>query len=245
MKLFSIKGLIGLFVLLLGVLSLLNAFNLIDNSNYSYSIFDFWPLFIIFPSLNFSFSALKRRSVLDMVFSFLLLAFGISLLGRNLGFEAFENINLNLAFQIGFPIILIIFGISLLTGKKSIGGTHYAIMSGIEQKNSGWQLKSSSYLAFWGGAELDIRKAEILEDETILNLTAIMGGIEVKVPDDIKVICEGKVFLGGVEQLGEEIGGVLTSNSINRNPKLPDDHPNKNKVIKIYSNVILGGISVN
>ena len=44
---------------------------------------------------------------------------------------------------------------------------------------------------------MDLTAAEIPDGETLLDLTAIMGGIDVKIPPDLAVVYEGTAILGG------------------------------------------------
>ena len=94
-------------------------------------------------------------------------------------------------------------------------------------------------IAFMGGINLDLTVAEIPETDTVLNLTAIMGGIEVKVPDDVNVECEGTAILGGVTFLGESAGGVISSRRFGTR----EVDMSKKKVI-IHSRTIMGSVEV-
>lgn len=48
-----------------------------------------------------------------------------------------------------------------------------------------------------GGVELDFREASLLEGETVVEVFAIMGGVEIIVPPDIDVRASGTGILGG------------------------------------------------
>jgi predicted membrane protein len=169
---------------------------------------------------------------------------GVILIANRIEFEPLM-FDLSSLWQLIIPAILIIAGLSLLTGKKKIGTSHYAVLSGLERKKGTWQLSSESYVAILGGIELDISLAELPAQETHLDLTAILGGIEIKVPRDLTVICEGQSIFGGVEQLGDESGGIFTSKKQTRHePQLSTEHPNYGKVLKITSSTVLGGIEI-
>lgn len=86
-------------------------------------------------------------------------------------------------------------------------------MSGIELESQGWKPTSGGYTAFMGGIDLDLRAAEIPEGEAVVNLTAVVGAIEVKLPRDLEVDCRGTPVLGGVTLLGEEAAGLFASRS--------------------------------
>ena len=52
-------------------------------------------------------------------------------------------------------------------------------------------------LAFMGGIELDFREANLLEGETIVDVLAFMGGVNIIVPPEVDVQTDGVGFLGG------------------------------------------------
>ncbi|MDD4331909.1 MAG: LiaF-related protein [Methanosarcinaceae archaeon] len=79
-------------------------------------------------------------------------------------------------------------------GSKS---SSFAILRGLESRKKGWQLEDKSYLALMGGIDLDLTVADIPDREIYLDLTAIMGGVDIKVPEDLNVLCYGSAFLGG------------------------------------------------
>ncbi len=100
--------------------------------------------------------------------------------GRNLGFYSAD---FSRVWHVVWPLAIILLGWSLLRGVTAPGGTHWAVT--IELKNKGWKLESGAYTAFVGGVDLDLTAADILDGEIVLNLTAVMGGVEVKVPRDL------------------------------------------------------------
>ncbi|TDE36389.1 DUF1707 and DUF2154 domain-containing protein [Actinomadura sp. 6K520] len=54
--------------------------------------------------------------------------------------------------------------------------------------------------AFWGGGKIDLRDARFAEPETTIRAFAIMGGVEIVVPDDITVHVKGLGIMGGFDQ---------------------------------------------
>jgi len=166
----------------------------------------------------------------------ILIIIGALILGRNLGIYRFD---FSFVWRIFWPVILILIGWSILRGTTSTGGTHWAIMSGIELRNKGWKLESGNMLAFMGGINLDLTVAEIPEKETVLNLTAIMGGIDVRVPDDVSIECEGTAILGGVRFFDESAGGLISSRRFSGT----EVDTSKKKVV-VYCRTIMGGIEI-
>ncbi|MBP2026328.1 putative membrane protein [Acetoanaerobium pronyense] len=103
-----------------------------------------------------------------------------------------------------------------------------------------WDIKDGSYTAFMGGVELDISKAKFLKEEVNINLTAVMGGIEILVPRDVTIHCKGTAVLGGLEFIGKESGGVFSNLTGDYIPQI------KSKgTIFFNCNVLMGEITIN
>ncbi|MEC3979464.1 DUF1707 SHOCT-like domain-containing protein [Amycolatopsis sp. H20-H5] len=74
-----------------------------------------------------------------------------------------------------------------------------AVMSGATRKGS-WVLPPNhNSFAFWGGVEIDLRQARFTEKNSTITAVAIMGGIDIVVPDDINVDVTGIGFMGAFE----------------------------------------------
>ena len=72
-----------------------------------------------------------------------------------------------------------------------------ALMSGSKAKGRWRAAPSVKAVAFWGGCELDFRRAEIDTPEVRVTAIAVMGGIEVVVPEGIDVELTGLAVMGG------------------------------------------------
>jgi class 3 adenylate cyclase len=102
-----------------------------------------------------------------------------------------------------------------------------AVMSGQARKGR-WRIEGqTSVVAVMGGAQIDLRDAEIAGDEIVVTCVAIMGGIEVIVPEGVEVHVSGIPFMGGFE------------NKIADVPVLPGT-----PVIKINGLALMGGVDV-
>ncbi|KAB3525678.1 cell wall-active antibiotics response protein [Alkaliphilus serpentinus] len=229
---FRSRWIFGILIIILGVTFLLNNLD-ITNFDVSQLISIYWPVILILIGLNLVTNIDSKGEIVSgIIIAFL----GVVFLGRNTGLF---DIDLSIFWKLFWPSIIIIAGISLMTGKHNVGKSNFAILGGIEKKREPWALESGSYTAFMGGVELDLTIADIPEGETILDLTAIMGGIDIIVPRDITVHCQGTVILGGLELLDKSTGGIISSTKAERVLDGPT-----NKTIKIYSRAIMGGIDV-
>ncbi|WP_181771775.1 DUF1707 SHOCT-like domain-containing protein [Amycolatopsis pittospori] len=78
-------------------------------------------------------------------------------------------------------------------------GASIAVMSGASRKGSWVVPPQHNSFAFWGGTDIDLRHARFAEKNTTITAVAIMGGIDIIVPDDINVDVTGIGFMGAFE----------------------------------------------
>lgn len=109
-------------------------------------------------------------------------------------------------------------------------GSHssIAVMSGVDRKGSWVVPRQHNSFAFWGGIELDLRTARFAEQYTTITAVAIMGGIDIVVPDDIRVEVEGFGLMGAFDSKGTA-----------------PEHPSPNgPVLRINGFAFWGGVTV-
>jgi len=73
-----------------------------------------------------------------------------------------------------------------------------AIMGGYERSSDTASFRSASLTAFMGGCELDLRHALMAGEEAVVDVMAVMGGIEIRVPTNWTVEVKVLPLLGGV-----------------------------------------------
>lgn len=74
-----------------------------------------------------------------------------------------------------------------------------AIMSG-QRRRGRWRVSERTVaFAFWGSVQLDLRGAVIESPEITISAVAIMGGVDIVVPEGIPVELDGFVLMGGRE----------------------------------------------
>ncbi len=94
-------------------------------------------------------------------------------------------------------------------------GRVVAILGGASRKGSWEPPARLQVLALMGGVELDFREADLLEGETVVEVLAVMGGVNIVVPPDIDVEASGVGFLGGF--------GSLSSQAKDAEGRFPDE----------------------
>ncbi len=81
------------------------------------------------------------------------------------------------------------------------------IMSGVVRKGPWVVPEHINCVAIMGGIELDFTGAQLSGMETVVNVTAIMAGIEITVPEGITVIVEGVGIMGAFEDSAHQTYG--------------------------------------
>lgn len=223
---------LGSFIIILGIVLLLNNVGLTDIDIASL-FYTYWPIFIILFGLQF---LTNKGSTGETISGLIFIFIGALLIGKNTGLL---DVNFTFIWKLFWPVIIIIIGFNLLLGHKSNGKSNYAIMGAIERKTEPWILQNSSFVAFWGGIDLDLTLAQIPDGVTIVDLTAVMGGIELIVPEDIDIECHGTAILGGVELLHKSTGGIFASTNSSQHSQ-----SGSSKMVKFYCRAIMGGIDI-
>lgn len=222
-----------------GILILLGGVMLMNNLGYinvsiGWLIREFWPVALILWGVSF---LMNRKSTGELITGLIIITIGTIILGNR---QEWFDLNLSRLWSFFWPAVLILAGISFLRGPRMSGGSSTAFMSGIEKTKTQWDLEDANYWAIMGGISLDLNKANMEPGKVyLLSCNALMGGIEIRVPADVTVYCQGTVTLGGLEMLGEETGGIyatLKADQLSENPDAP--------VIRIHNRAIMGGVEI-
>lgn len=81
-----------------------------------------------------------------------------------------------------------------------------AVMSGAQRKGPWGVPAQFNAVAFWGGVELDLTQATFATPTVTITAVAIMGGVEIVVPDDVTVVCSGIGIMGGFDDKAQVQG---------------------------------------
>lgn len=82
--------------------------------------------------------------------------------------------------------------------------TAIAVMSGANRGGSWIVPKRLTAFAFWGGSVIDLREARFEAAVTDIKATAIMGGVQVLVPEGVRVEVHGFGLMGGFTESGSK-----------------------------------------
>ncbi len=193
------KILWGVVLVVVGVIFALNSFN-ITNINVFFD--GWWTLFIIVPCLISLFSQYdKTASIVGLCIGVFLL-----LCCQNI-------IDFDILWKLAIPVIIVIIGVKLIFGgvfgrksdkvmntAKSDGAyirNVTATFSGQNINCDGEFFQGAELNAIFGGVKCDLRNA-IIDKDCAINATAIFGGVDIFLPDNVNVKVNSNSIFGGV-----------------------------------------------
>lgn len=211
----------GLVLIIIGILIGVKSLGILDIN----LLFDgWWTLILIIPCLIGIFTDKDKTG------SFIGVLIGIFLL-----LAAQDILSYDLIWKLALPVILIVFGISMLLKKdktdekvKEIkdeeNKEYFVAFSGQDVDYENKEFTGADLTSIFGGIKLDLSNSIIKEDVKI-NAGAIFGGIDIKVPDNINVSVDSLPIFGGITN------------------KTKNNEENKN-TIYIEATALFGGIKI-
>ncbi len=188
----------GLVLILAGVLFLLDRTGRLD---FGEIIGRWWPLILIAAGL-WHLVASQFRNVIG---GFFLIAIGcvfqlakLEILGRN-------------AWHYVWPALIIFLGLWVLAGafRRQVGPKiptrkedaldAFVVFSGLERRIESQNFRGGKATALLGGMDLDFSQVRLAEGKASLELTAILGGIDLRIPKHIRIELDASPVLGGIE----------------------------------------------
>ena len=192
-----------------------------------------WTLFIIIPCGISLFSSPDNKisSAVGLVFGVLLLL------------SVRKGISWDMALKLVIPIIIVAVGIKLIINacsqkttekideslRKNVDNLEnvFCIFTGEEVKLEGKVFRGAELNAIFGGIDYDLRGA-VIEPDCAIKATAIFGGIDIIVPENVKVRVKSTGIFGG------------TSNKARR----PDDGAEDVITLYVSSLALFGGVDI-
>ena len=188
--------------LVLIVIGLIIAGNVLGITDIDLFFDGWWTLFIIVPCFIGLF---KEKEKTGNIVGLLI---GIALL-----LACQDILNFELVWKLLLPAILVAIGISIIF-KDTIGGKvskeikklneskpkdneYCATFSGQNLKFDGEKFTGTDLTAVFGGIKCDLRNA-IIEENVVINTSSIFGGIDIFVPENVKVKVKSSSIFGGV-----------------------------------------------
>lgn len=204
-------------LILLGVILMINQTTSLD-----ISFKGWWPLIIII----FAIFLTINRSITLVSGIFL------SLLGVLLQLRVSDIL---ITEDLLFPALLVLIGFWIIfsdfRGKKKPvirdSLDNIVVFSALETRINSDDFTGGSISAIFAGADIDLRDAKLSAQGGRLDLTAVFGGIEVRLPEDWNVVVNGTPIFGGWE---------------NRTRPSPD--PSQGPILHINCTAVFGGVEV-
>jgi predicted membrane protein len=187
----SVKFVVGVFFTLLGILLTLDNLDLADADRF----LPYWPLFLIAIGLM---KLQDRDNRIPAIFA---IAGGALLLLFTTDWVRFSIFDL-------WPVALILAGLAILAHAFGFrpsaitagsDSTILAILSTRKEKVTSRNYRGGRIIAFMGGCELDLREADMENGPAELEIIALMGGVEIKVPEGWEVIGNMLPIMGGAD----------------------------------------------
>ncbi|MDD8027860.1 MAG: DUF5668 domain-containing protein [Acidobacteriota bacterium] len=188
----------GLILILLGGLFLLDQMGRLDFGNVMST---YWPVILILIGLSIIIGNGFRRIGGGLIFILLGAFFQL----RELGY-LHEDV-----WHYAWPVLIVLAGLWLLFGGVFKHRAHAgfpvdagsdmditAILSGQNRHFTSAGFRGGHATAVMGGAEIDLTGATLEGGKAAVELTAIMGGIDLRVPRDWKVVLDATPIMGGV-----------------------------------------------
>ncbi|MEA2338713.1 MAG: hypothetical protein QOE82_2720 [Thermoanaerobaculia bacterium] len=187
----SVKFVVGIFFTLLGILLTLDNFDLADADRF----LPYWPVFLIAIGLM---KLQDRDNRIPAIFA---IAAGALLLLFTTDWVTFSIFDL-------WPVALILAGLAIMA--RAFGFRTDALTSGSDstilaifgvrkEAVTSRNYRGGRIIAFMGGCELDLTKADMENGPAELEIVAIWGGVEIKVPEGWEVIGNALPIMGGAD----------------------------------------------
>ena len=197
---------LGIILILIGIILGGNALGIFDINIFFKG---WWTLFIIIPCfVDLLNGKDSKGNIIGLIIGlFLLLA-------------CRKVISFDILFKLLIPIIIIIIGLFLvfkntfntelnekirkLNKKVNEGEGYCSTFSSQDIKLDKEEFNGTNLNAIFGGVSLDLRKA-IIKNDVVINASAIFGGIDLFVPDNVKVKIKSNAIFGGVSNKKKDV----------------------------------------
>jgi hypothetical protein len=211
----------------IGALFLLNNLHILD----VHDIARYWPAILIAVGLV---KLVDSSDGTGRAGGAVLVAVGAVFMARTLGYLDVSIGDLWPLILIGLGLMMLfersdVFKLGLKLGKTNLGGRkESAVFSGGKRVISDPNFQGAKFDAVFGGFEIDLRRADIA-DSAVLELNAVFGGIEVRIPESWSVEMKGAGVFGG-----------FVDNTMQPDPRL---YPQLKRLI-VKGGAVFGGVEI-
>lgn len=220
---------LGMLIIALGVVFMLDNLGMLYAGDFLY----YWPALLIIWGVS---KVVQSPGSPGKLFGWILIGVGILMLLHRFDLIYFRIWD-------WWPVILIIIGLNFLRGswtrrRQSDGMPpeqfdetdayikNFVMMSGVKRTITSKEFRGGEITAFMGGCELDLRECDIKGDEAVLDVVAVWGGIEIRVPMGWAVSVKAVPIMGGVDD------------------KTYPEKEGRKKRLVLTGNIIMGGVEI-
>jgi predicted membrane protein len=221
---------LGVLIIALGVVFMLDNLEIIYAGDY----LQYWPALLIVWGLS---KVVQSPGSPGKIFGWILMAVGTLMLLHRFDLIYFRVWD-------WWPVILIIIGLNFLRGswtRRKHDGTdstpgqfdetdsyikNFVMMSGVKRTITSKEFRGGEITAFMGGCELDLRECDIKGEEAVLDVVAVWGGIEIRIPMGWAVSVKAVPIMGGVDD-----------------KTYPEKEGRKKRLI-LTGNIVMGGVEI-
>jgi hypothetical protein len=197
---------IGIAIIAAGLLFTLDNLRIIHAESY----LAYWPFVLVV--IGFA-QLVQTRTWGGYAWSLCLVLIGCWILGQNLGIIAFSIWRLS-------PLLLVLLGASIAwraywspaaagagggEPEAFIQGT--AVMAGFERSSNSAAFRGADLVAIMGGCKIDLRRASMAGTEAVIDVLAIMGGVELRIPETWTVDVRVLPLMGGASDATHPVPG--------------------------------------
>jgi predicted membrane protein len=187
---------VGIVLVALGAIFLLERQGFVPSD----LLFHLWPLILVIVGLTKLFGSHDRDESKERIWGTLLILFGSILLFGELGHPQFRFFRI-------WPFALIVLGIYVVWStiqERQVGSVSsdaqldsVNVFGGGQYRIGAKNFRGGRILAIFGGFELDLRAADIEGVEAVIEVNALFGGGEIKIPDTWHLVVSGAGIFGG------------------------------------------------
>lgn len=189
---------LGGIVVAIGLLLLLGNMHIIRIRD----LWEYWPLILVAFGIA---RIVESRTPSSTVSGGLVAIVGALLFLDSLNLFVFD-------FRVLWPVVVIAFGVSMLwravdRNRFAVGSSsstdpsfsYIAIFSGGKRRIDSGEFHGGDVLAIFGGYTLDLRGASMQGDQAVVDINAMFGGVEIKVPETWTVVVKAMGIFGGID----------------------------------------------
>lgn len=220
---------VGLAIVAAGVLFTLDNLHIVDVEHYV----DYWPLVVILVGLV---HLGQNRTSGGVIWGLVLVLGGAWMLADNLNivtisiwklsplllvalgasiiWRAFSTPRVSPAAMAGASGTAGVENITAISGTVGRGDAYIkgtAVMGAFERTSAATDFRGADLVSIMAGCKLDLRQAVIAGPEAVIDVLVIMGGVELRVPNNWSVHVAVTPLLGGVTDQTRRVPGVAAT----------------------------------